>query len=115
MEYNKFMAIIKTKYQDEIDELGAKIIKIDGMEKKSEHTKVALNTFILQKQARERAKYGYVERSIKTNSKREVSIVLIRDVFKDNKEMQAKLFKALTVVNKNSALYLLLKAEVEQK
>ena len=113
-EYNQLMNVVKTKYQEEIDELTEKIEKIDALEKKSEHAKVALNTFLLQRISAERGKLNYIEKSVKNNSSREVSLVLVKNIFNKDKERQAKLFKSLKVMNKESSLYNLTKSVVEQ-
>lgn len=104
-EYAKLKKLFQEKYEGPIEPIDKSIQKIMNKEKKTKDDEVMLGVYQLQKQRYIRARANYAKTLIEANPTRELSLFLIQDELRDSLDLQKRLFKSLTIENKESNIY----------
>lgn len=104
-KYAELQKMFKEKYEGPIEPIDKNIQKLMNKEKRSANDEVMLGVFQLQRQRYIRARANYVKNLIEANLDQELSLFLLQDELQDSTDLQKRLFKAITVPNKESNLY----------
>lgn len=104
-EYAKLKKQFKEKYEGPLEPIDKNINKILNKEKKSKDDEVLLGVFQLQRLRYIRARANFVKNLIEANPSQELSLFLLQDELRDSTDLQKRLFKKITVPNKESNLY----------
>lgn len=112
-EYAKLKKLFKEKYEGPIEPIDNSIEKILAKEKQTKDDEVMLGIYRLQKQRYIRARANYAKTLIEANPGRELSLFLMKDELQDSLELQKRLFKTLSIQNKESNIYKNLAAELQ--
>lgn len=104
-EYAKIKKMFKEKYEGPLEPIDKNIQKIMNKEKRTKDNEVMLGVFQLQRQRYIRARANYAKTLIEANPSQELSLFLLQDELRDSSDLQKRLFKLITVENKESNLY----------
>lgn len=104
-EYDKLKKLFKEKYEGPIEPLDKSIQRIMDKEKRSKDDEVMLGVYQLQRLRYIRARANYAKTLIEANLNKELSLFLLQDELRDSLDLQKRLFKELTIENKESNVY----------
>lgn len=104
-EYAKIKKMFKEKYEGPLEPIDKNIQKIMNKEQRTKDNEVMLGVFQLQRQRYIRARANYAKTLIEANPSQELSLFLLQDELRDSSDLQKRLFKLITVENKESNLY----------
>lgn len=104
-EYAKIKKMFKEKYEGPLEPIDKNIQKIMNKEKRTKDNELMLGVFQLQRQRYIRARANYAKTLIEANPSQELSLFLLQDELRDSSDLQKRLFKLITVENKESNLY----------
>lgn len=104
-EYTVLKQFLKENYQQPIEKIDRSIGRMISRANRTRSEEKRLDRLITLKGRYEYYRNVYIEKLIRKNLSHELSLVLIEEELKDSLALQKRLFKELTVENKNSNLY----------
>lgn len=105
IEYAKVKKLFKEKYEGPLEPIDRSIKKIMDKPKRSKDDEVMLGVYQLQRQRYIRGRANYAKTLIEANPNLELSLFILQDELRDSLDLQKKLFKNLTIENKESNVY----------
>ncbi len=104
-KYRDLKGLFKEKYEAPIEPINKSIQKIVSKEKQTKDDEMMLGIYCLQKERYLRYRANYAKTLIEVNLENDLSLFLLKDELKDSLDLQKKLFKTMTVQNKESNIY----------
>lgn len=112
-KYNDLKKKYKQQYQDEIDKLNERILKISKKEKMTRDDEVLLGVHQLRKQRLIGQRAEWTKALIEKNADQDISLFLIKDELVDSLDAQKKMFQLITVPNTESNIYKVLESRLQ--
>ncbi|MGL5681854.1 MAG: hypothetical protein ACRDDZ_02210 [Marinifilaceae bacterium] len=112
LEYNKVRKLFKEKYEEPQEPIVKQIEKIESKEKMTKEDEVMLEVHKMRKMRLDRARASFAKVNVEKNPSRELSLFLLKDELKDSLDLQKKLFKRMSVENRNSNIYTVLESQL---